>query len=191
MSIGGIGAWLASTVEWIDQFGAFGWYVAGLVCVLIAVLAGLSVAGLRYLWIRAGATRKWQYEVHDINPLAKEFHKQRIKFLDLAHPITKSISGKRIVDCELMGPANLFMKGKGGITGANLNNCDVVVVQSHKAVPINNVVVIEDTDIIGGDVWECTIFISIAMVPIFQGMGAEFITLTGHPDIDTPQQQGT
>ena len=146
---------------------------------------------MRYLWIRAGATRKWKYQVHDINPLAKEFHKQRIKLFDLAHPITKTISGKRIIDCEIMGPANLFMRGRGRISDATLNNCDIVVVQSHKAVPINNVIAIEDTDIIGGGIWGCTIFIPMTMLSVFRNMGADFITLTGDPAIDSPQPQGT
>lgn len=43
--MGVITGWLSSGVEWINQFGAFGWWVSGLVGFILTMLGRLGLRG--------------------------------------------------------------------------------------------------------------------------------------------------
>ena len=121
-----------------------------------------------------------------MNPLAPEFTRQRIRLADIAHPVTNRIRNKRFVDCDLLGPATIVLSSTRPsgfqMNGTGLGNCDIVVTTQRPF--INNVIVLEDVHIIGGDILKCTVYIHPSMVDLFDLPGANFVTLTGRPDID-------
>ena len=184
VSFGLLSAWLSSGVSWINQFGWYGWFTAGLVGALLFALLLLAGVWIRYGWTKTRVMRVWGMQVDAINPLAHEFHTKRIKALDLSNPINRLVVGKRLIDCELVGPANLFFHKNIELNGVGFKGCDIIVLRPVDAVPVYNVVAFEDFQMIGGSIWLCTILIPPTMVDLFAQMGSTFITLTGNPQID-------
>lgn len=183
-AVGVVTGYLSQGVAWIDQFGAFGWWSAGLLGFLVAAL-GLALAGIgREKWAIARATRKWAGQVDDINPLDTEFHKKRIRLVDLAHPITFKIKGKRFIDCQLVGPANLVL-----LSGINLNSntftkCDFV--PTKKELYVLNAIGLEDCEVIGGEILETVLFVHPDIVALLEGSGSApfYVSITGDEAID-------
>ena len=192
---GGGMSYLASISEIITPFGPVGIGGIGLIS---ALLAWVGLAWARSLRAKArerlanaGAVEKWKEQTDAVNPLDTEFHRMRIKIADLAHPVSKRVSNKRFIDCQLMGPSNLIIIGKTSISNMDFTNCDLVVVNNKKATPINNALLIEECQIIGGEIISCTIYIPPEMINLFRGFGAEFISFTGDQQIDSQQPQDT
>lgn len=159
-AVGVIAAILSRGVAAIDAYGPFGWLMAGLVAFLLFAAATLA-AGLAFdRFASAMARRKWSRDVDSVNPLDPEFHRKRLKLSDLVHPLSGRIKKKRFVDCQLLGPANLAMVGNGQVTNVNFANCDIVIVRDEAA--IFNGVMLQDVEMIGGEILKCTVYVSQA-----------------------------
>lgn len=181
---------LAYLTNWAKILGPLG---IGLIVLGVVLLSFLLVhialwfaAGRHLKREQAAATAKWKQQVDVINPLDAEFTRKRINLMDLANPLTRRISNKRLIDCDLMGPANIILlstgRGAGSATRVNFMACDIIVI--HGNPPLNNVIVLEDVELIGGHVYNMTIYIDKYTIPIFRKMNAIFVTLTGIPEID-------
>jgi len=170
-------AHFASLNAWIASFGPLGYWSVGLLGGLLAALIGLLIARIRLWWITGAAIDKWKKDVSSVNPLDDQFTKLRLRLLDLAHPITKKISNKTFVNCELMGPANIMVTGTGGFNTTSFMNCDIVVMRPPPPeLPVHNCVVLENVHVVGGSLWNVTLLIPLTMVPTFQAMGATILT---------------
>lgn len=103
------------------------------------------------------------------------------------HPVTRRISGKRFINCELVGPANLILLASRSdaftISGAGFLDCDIVVLKDE--VRVFNAIGFEDCTILGGAIMNCTICVFKPVVPIFSALNANFISLTGDQEIDS------
>ncbi len=184
---GTISGWLAAETKWLASYGPISWWVAALVGATITILILIGIAYLRYMWIKGAAIREWQKETNDINPLDLEFTRRRIKIIDLVNPITRSVSKKRFIDCELMGPAIIMFKNNINVNSAAFINCDIVVMRPKGAL-VFNVASFDDVQIFGGSVYNCTIYIPEVMIDVFRSMGARFVSLTGRQDLDETVQ---
>lgn len=163
MSVGFISGWLSTGVEWINQFGWFGWWAAALTGALVAALILLFMALLRQSWIKASAIRSWSQNKGDaINPLDREFIRRRINLLDLVSPINNAIIGKRFIDCELLGPANLLMS-RSTITDNSFARHDIVLMDTNSRV--SNAILLEDCVITGCMLNQLTLLIWDSAVP--------------------------
>lgn len=184
---GGGMTYLASITDWMAKWGPLGLGAAGLAAAL-AVWIGMALASslrakARIRQIEASAVEKWKDQVDSVNPLAPEFHTKRLRIADIAHPISQRISNKRLIDCELIGPGNLLLAGGGQMNGVNFTNCDIIIVRDN--VPLMNVVVLENVTMLGGTIWNSTILVSQRDIKAFVDMGANFVSLTGLPEIDS------
>jgi hypothetical protein len=185
MSAAIITGWLASASAWIASSGPVGWWFAALIGALIATLIAVAVGWLRQLWITADAMRVWKTQVDSVNPLEPEFHKKIVRFQDVCHPITRRIRKKKFFDCELMGPANIVAVKNNKIYANSLNTCDMVVVKNAPNVMVYNAIGLEEVDIMGGAIWNCTFFVTQDVAAGFHKKGAKFVTLTGISEIDS------
>lgn len=188
-AVGAISGWIAHHTTWIVSYGAIGWWATALVGALIATAVLVGVAYLRLIWIKGAAIRNWQKEVTQINPLDAEFTRQRISISDLVSPVTRGVSKKRFVDCELLGPANIVFRSGINANGTGFVDCDIVVIRPNGAF-ISNVVPFDDVQIFGGVVHRCTIYMPDRMVDDFAKMGGNFVSMTGHPDLDSRVSRG-
>jgi hypothetical protein len=189
---GGGMTYLAAITDWAHAWGPLGIGAVGLAAAL-AVWIGLALGAS----IRAKATlhkahttaiEKWKEQVDSVNPLASEFHTKRLRIADISHPISNRISNKRMIDCELVGPANLVMIGSS-FSHVGFMNCDIAVARD--GAMIQNAILLENVTMIGGQIWNCTIFIPSNQIPAFRAAGGNFISLTGVPEIDNQPPQGT
>lgn len=177
--------YLSRTVTWInDNLGAFGWWVAALLGALLFAVIFLLIAWARAKLVTVKAVRRWEQQSDEVNPLATEFSQKRIKLSDLANPLVPVIESKRFTDCELLGPANIAVRGSFSAYGAALVDCDIVCVRDN--VPLHNVLWMKDTDIVRGKVVRCTFFVPQAAMQSFaQIPGMHAITLTGDAELDS------
>lgn len=186
---------LAAVSEFLKPYGPFG---IGVVALFFILLIWVVVSWITLIRAKAGVKRveasaieKWKQQVDGINPLESQFNRLRIKILDLVHPVTNRVTGKNFIDCELFGPANIYLLGSGRVLDVAFNNCDVIVVRPSRPVLMQTVIAFDNVRISGGSIWQCTIFIDQSYVEHFKSMGANFISLAGDPEIDSPPQQDT
>jgi hypothetical protein len=177
---------LGLITDWTRELGPAG--IAGIaILTALAIWIGIALAQslrakARERNARSVALAKWQESTGDhVNPMLPEFHTKRIRLEDLMNPITRRIPKKRFIDCELVGPANITFF-RADMADTNFINCDMVVVINE--IPINNIMLFDDITAINSTFFGCTVFIPPSMVPKFAAMGANFLTLSGHPNID-------
>jgi hypothetical protein len=118
VSVGALTAWAAAATEWIAAYGPIGWWGAGIIGALLAILGFWLIARTRMLF-QLVRFRNRVLESSTINPLETVFRNQRIFLRDLTPPIGGVVSGKTFIGCQLIGPANLIfenchMAGNGG-----------------------------------------------------------------------------
>jgi hypothetical protein len=178
ISAAGLSFWAAKATAWLSAYGPIAWWGAALLGSLLSALVLFVFAKVRYAWVMASASKQWRENVSSVNPLESEFSKKRIKIEDLAHPITRIIENKRIIDCELLGPANIVLLSNNDISNIAFSHCDFVVIRDDAKITPANAVFLNNTRITYGSLWNCTMFVPQQMGSLFPG--ANFITTEGH-----------
>ncbi len=174
-------SYLASITDWVQSWGPLGY---GIIALLSAVVVFISISLFRYLMAgaavrraTASATEKWKNIANTINPLDNEFSKKRIKLADLSHPMLVSVDNKTFVDCDLMGPANMFFSGSTNLSQVVFFNCDIIVAK--ESVRVMNVIPLNNINMYRGRIVGCTIYITSDRVAEFQSMGTNIVSFTG------------
>jgi len=153
-------AWLSTTVQWINQFGPFGWASVGLISFVLLSIGLASLGTWREALANARAAREWNLRTDSINPLRDNFDRERIRVGDLTHPVKRSIAKKTFSNCQLVGPANVtFMRCN--LNGVSFSDCDIVVAKDGAFV--RNVIAFEDCAMIGGEIINATLFVPQAL----------------------------
>jgi hypothetical protein len=101
-------AWAVRAAQIFADYAPLSWVVAGFIGVLLGVLT-------RLLWQAANRLRirnLWDARSLDrgslINPLDLTFERKRIVLDDFVLPSWTWIEGKTFIDCDLIGPANMY-----------------------------------------------------------------------------------
>lgn len=178
----GISAGVAAVTDWLHEYSPASWWFGGLLGLLVFCCSLWLMAKFRWAWAQTRAVAKWAKQADTFNPLEPEFHKLRMNAQQLANPLTLIVQGKKLIDCELIGPGNIFFYRNCDISHVCFSGCEVVVVQP--GARIQNAIVFEDVSMYGGTIYRATIFITPDNVGKFRSFGADFITLTGAPEID-------
>lgn len=109
---GGGVTWLASATEWMNSTGPLSWGVAGLAAALTVYW---TMIGGRALAARARLARAMADAAESvaggsaINPLKGDFVRERIRLSDLISPAGSPLRSYTFKNCELIGPAVLFL----------------------------------------------------------------------------------
>ena len=185
---GGMSAWLAAQTAW----GYIVWAIRVVASWISwfadwhSTFCGFAVA--RAQLAKASAVRQWAKAVDTVNPLESEFTKKRINILDLVNPVTDMIENKRFIDCELFGPANLGMINSS-MSDVNFGNCDLIMLKPGPAITYT-VKRLVNVKIIGGSIFNCTLFVKRDGVAALQAGGIKpyFISLTGINEIDSQEK---
>lgn len=184
---GGITGYLSTGVDFIYQrLGIFGFWIFAMLGAL-TFLAIYALYGFgRERMAVAHATRYWKESTQHINPLDSEFNKKRINIHDLAHPATNKIKSKRLIDCELFGPANIFLSHGCHLNGIVFSECDFVVTKQD--LKMINAIILEDVSLIGGSIYRSVIIIHPSILGLLESnLKPYYISSTGIPDIDQRQ----
>lgn len=111
VSLGGglVTGWIATVTTILDGYSPLSYWVAGLFGTLLFafILFATNRAVLAFHQSRRlAALRK---PVDAVNPLESSFSNQRIDLHSFVDPITHRVSGKTFTDCELVGPALVWL----------------------------------------------------------------------------------
>ena len=174
-------AYLASLSDWINQFGAFAWVIAGLLAGLLVLMIVLTIFEIRSMHLRSSTVKQWQAKSDFINPLDKTFDGKRINFSDLSDPITREIKGKTFTDCELNGPAVVVIDGDCSFDNVQFTNCDVIVLRKG-TLSIHTGIFLTNTQVIRSRIAYATILVSPLSMKSFIQM--EVVPISYYPSIE-------
>jgi uncharacterized membrane protein len=155
--IGAGTAYFASFSQWVNSFGSFAWVFVFLITAMLAASLIFVIVFTRYWLQRSRAVNKWKSSLDDINPMETSFHSKRISIEAICDPITRSLTNKTFSECDLNGPANIYISGTNTITGVNFINCDLVIVKENSY--IYNAIAIKNVRVVGGRIANTTFFV--------------------------------
>ncbi|QGY80817.1 hypothetical protein [Sphingorhabdus lacus] len=149
--------YLSSGVSWIAALGPFGVFSAGLMGFFLSSL-GLAAITKNRLWrLQVDTAKRLIGESSPFDPMESIFVDKRIKIADLINPYDQIIIGKKFINCELIGPANIIpMLGNGKFTGNRFDQSDSVEIRND-AKP-SNAIGFVDCDIENCRFFRVTIF---------------------------------
>jgi hypothetical protein len=99
----------SSSVAWLNQFGAFGWLVSGLIAFVLTAVAMALIAKARIWRIEAKARARQIGESSPFDPMARIYEGKRLYLRDLAPVGRKQVIDKKFVDCEIIGPGTAVL----------------------------------------------------------------------------------
>lgn len=118
------------------QYSPFSWVVAGFAGLLTLALYHFVLGYGRSLKVRAKIDARLLGSSPGVDPLAKVFEGKRTFLNDLILPSNPTVNGKTFVDCEIVGPANIFLQVGNAINDVAYSNIDGVVLDG--VTPFNN-----------------------------------------------------
>ncbi len=121
-----IPAWAVKTTELFKEYEPFSWVVAGFIGVAIVVL-------LTFLWrlgfwflTKAQFTKLFIDKHPNVDPMKDTFENQRVFLNEFVLPTDPWIENKTFINCDIIGPANMFFVAGVSITETRGPNIDVV-----------------------------------------------------------------
>jgi hypothetical protein len=108
LGVGVVTGWAASAVDALTAYAPLCWVIAGLLGALLAAAIFFAVQlGVR-LWIRNRWNVLLMAQPEPINPVDKTFENRRIRISEMVVPSHRILANKTFIDCEIVGPANLY-----------------------------------------------------------------------------------
>lgn len=108
LTVGGLTAWAAWATDMLAAYAPFSWVAAGLLGSILAALAFWLVQVAVRLRLKTRFDARNLMGPSPINPLEKTFVNRRIYVNDFVLPSNTIIANKTFIDCEIVGPANLY-----------------------------------------------------------------------------------
>jgi hypothetical protein len=107
-----IGALLSTGVHWISQFGAFGWFMSGLLVFVLSSL-GFGVLARTRLWrIESKSRNRMIGDSSHFDPMARVYENKRLYLRDLAPVGRRQVKKKKFIACEIIGPGTVVLGTK-------------------------------------------------------------------------------
>lgn len=158
----GVMGYLAKATGWIAAYGPIAWGAIGLVTFAVVYL--LLINGRRVLararLDRAAAMISERAAEHaTVNPLGSDFRHQRIRLIDLYTPFGLPITDRNFVDCDLIGPAVVWLSPNTVFRRNTFHNVEYVKINASTAQQWPNKLAI-----VGGSVERCLIVNTIFLV---------------------------
>jgi hypothetical protein len=104
----GLPAWAVHSASIFAEYSPLSWVVSGFIGVFVAVIAYLIYAFASKLRVTAQYNAMFLEKGILINPLETIFERKRILLNDFVLPSHTLIENKTFVDCDLIGPANIY-----------------------------------------------------------------------------------
>lgn len=119
-------AWAIQASDTFAAYSPLSWVVAGLIGLLLyAVVIYLIGVGKKEA-ARAKYDANFLEKTGGIDPVSKVFESKRIFINDLAPPSEMTVEDKTFIDCEIVGPSNIYLQYGNNITEARSRNIDAV-----------------------------------------------------------------
>lgn len=103
-------AWATRASGVLSQFAPLSWVAAGFAG-LFVFSGSMAIYGYaRGEIVRARYDEKFMAATGGVDPLARVFEGKRIYLNDFVLPSNPTVNGKTFVDCEIVGPTNVFLE---------------------------------------------------------------------------------
>ncbi|WP_425039382.1 hypothetical protein [Primorskyibacter sp. S187A] len=119
-------AWATKATGVFSEYAPLSWVVAGFGGLLCYALAVFIYGTGQQRSVRSRYDAKFMQETGGIDPLATVFEAKRIYLNDFVLPSNPVIMGKTFVNCEIVGPANLYLEVGNGIDNVWPDKVDAV-----------------------------------------------------------------
>jgi hypothetical protein len=121
-----IPAWAARAAGVFSNYAPLSWVAIGFAGLFIYALCVALYGFGQVRGVRAKYDAKFMAETGGVDPLAKVFEGKRIFLNDFILPSTPLVDGKTFVDCEIVGPANIFLQMDNAINNVRPRSVDAV-----------------------------------------------------------------
>jgi hypothetical protein len=108
LTVGGLTAWAASAAQLLVAYSPFSWIATGILGALVTGTTFFLVQAAARLRLRTRFDARSLEGPSPVNPLEKTFINRRIYLNDFVLPSLTAIARKTFIDCEIVGPANLY-----------------------------------------------------------------------------------
>lgn len=120
-----------------------------------------------------------------VDPMATTFENKRIFLTEFCLPSDPHIAGKTFVNCEIIGPAVLYMWRGNQVFEHKLPTCDAVVIQTNR--PVYNAVFLDNCTFRGCSFKRITIAVSIGQYESVKNL--DWLNWFGIP-VESPEIPG-
>lgn len=125
-------AWALQAADLFSEYAPFSWVAAGFAGLLLGGLV-LSLFAWSYgKWVRSKYDRSLYERTGFVDPMAATFENKRIFLADFCLPSDPHIEGRTFINCEIVGPTNLYLRKGNNITEQKLPIVDAVVLNVDK-----------------------------------------------------------
>jgi hypothetical protein len=104
----GFPAWATWTLGLFSDYAPLSWIVAGFCGMIIWAVVRVLLSWAYRVRVQAKYNERFIEHGGNYNPLDLIFEKKRIYLNDFALPSHPLIEGKTFVDCDIIGPANIY-----------------------------------------------------------------------------------
>lgn len=124
-AVTGLAAWATKQLE---EWAPLSYLVAAVAGAIVFVAIFGAAVVIRNAMIMGSIRRRFYEGGERIDPMKRQFDRQRVKIADLAPPMGGPIKEKTFEECEILGPANIVLLGTGSsmLAGNTFSKTDAI-----------------------------------------------------------------
>lgn len=125
-------AWAVKTTTIFIEYSPFSWVAAGFGGLIASAIVYALYGYARSKIVKAKYDNNLYQRTGFVDPMAKTFENKRIFIADFVLPSDPFITDKTFINCEIIGPANLFLRGHYQVNEQQLPICDAVALNGDR-----------------------------------------------------------
>ena len=125
-------AWATEAAGVFSEYAPLSWVVAGFAGLLAYALAVFIYGTGQQRSVRSRYDAKFMQETGGVDPLARVFEGKRIYLNDFVLPSQPQVIGKTFVDCEIVGPANMYFASDNSVDDVQPGLVDAVALSGER-----------------------------------------------------------
>ncbi|MEP5092166.1 MAG: hypothetical protein ABJR23_22310, partial [Paracoccaceae bacterium] len=125
-------AWATKATGVFSQYAPLSWVVAGFAGILCYAIAVFIYGTGQQRSVRSRYDSKFMQETGGVDPLARVFEGKRIYLHDFVLPSQPQVIGKTFVDCEIVGPANMYFELDNSVDDVQPGLVDAVALSGER-----------------------------------------------------------
>lgn len=125
-------AWGLRAAGMFSEYAPFSWVVAGFAGLLLYAIAVFIYGTGQQRSVRSRYDARFMQETGGVDPLARVFQGKRIYLNDFVLPSQPQVIGKTFVDCEIVGPANMYFEFDNSVDDVQPGLVDAVALSGER-----------------------------------------------------------
>jgi len=125
-------AWAAEAAGVFSEYAPLSWVVAGFAGLLLYAIAVFIYGTGQQRSVRSRYDARFMEKTGGVDPLAKVFEGKRIYLNDFVLPSKPVVIGKTFVDCEIVGPTNMYFEVGNAVDSVQPGTVDAVALSGKR-----------------------------------------------------------